>query len=152
VWQREVPTGSGVTGLWRPLPYEGTDPTLKTLLARVGPMLFTLQQEGANLTGSAEGGGVNFSGGSDVPAPITEGKVDGDHISFKAGNSTYAGTVKGDQIELERSGYGRRRQETPKESANRPAVGPAPDGSDPSRDPTFHPPSSIPVVLHRVQQ
>ncbi len=152
VWERQVPTGSGVTGLWRPLPYEGTDPTLKTLLARVGPMVFTLQQEGASLTGSAEGGGVNFSGGSDVPAPITEGKVDGNHISFKAGNSTYAGTVKGDRIELERSGYGRRRQEAPKESANAPAVGPAPDGSDPSRDPTFHPPSSIPVVLHRVQQ
>ena len=152
VWEREVPTGSGVTGLWRPLPYEGTDPTLKRLLERVGPMLFTLRQEGANLTGSAEGGGVNFSGGSDVPAPITEGKVDGEHISFKAGNSTYAGTVKGDQIELERSNFRRRREETPKESANRPAVGPAPDGSDPSRDPTFHPPSSIPVVLHRVQQ
>jgi beta-galactosidase len=152
VWKREVPAGSGVTGLWRPLPYEGTDPTLKRLLARVGPMLFTLRQEGANLTGSAEGGSVNFSGGSDVPAPITEGKVDGDHVSFKVGNSTYAGTVKGDRIELERSGFRRRPEETPKESANRPAVGPAPDGSDPSRDPTFHVPSSIPVVLHRVQQ
>ena len=153
VWEREVPTGSGVTGLWRPLPYEGTDPTLKTLLTRVGPVVFTLRQEGASLTGSAEGGNVGFSGGSDVPTPIAEGKVDGDHITFKVGNSTYAGTVKGDQIELERSGYRRRRaQEVAKESANAPAVGPAPDGSDPSRDPTFHEPASIPVVLHRVQR
>ena len=76
VWEREVPTGSGVTGLWRPLPYEGTDPTLKTLLTRVGPVVFTLRQEGASLTGSAEGGNVGFSGGSDVPTPIAEGKVD----------------------------------------------------------------------------
>ncbi len=46
---------------------------------------------------------MGFSGGSDVPTPIMEGKVDGDHITFKVGNSTYAGTVKGDRIELERS-------------------------------------------------
>ncbi|HEY3991081.1 MAG TPA: beta-galactosidase GalA [Acidobacteriaceae bacterium] len=152
VWEREVPTGAGVTGLWRPLPYEGTDSTLKMLLARVGPMLFTLRQEGASLTGNVEGGGVSFSGGNDVPAPITEGKVDGDRISFKVGNSAYAGTVKGDRIEVERSGYGRRAQEGPKETVNRPAVGPPPDGTDPSRDPTFHVPPSIPVVLHRVER
>jgi beta-galactosidase len=152
MWKREVPAGSGVTGLWRPLPYEGQDATLQMLLARVGPMVFTLRQQGANLTGSVEGGAVNFSGGSDVPTSIEEGKIDGDRVSFKVGNSTFSGTVKGDRIELERSGFRRRREEAPQESANRPAVGPPPDGSDPSRDPTFHVPSSIPVVLHRVQQ
>ena len=36
------------------------------------------------------------------PLPIEEGKVDGDSVSFKAGNSTYSGTLKGDQIELQR--------------------------------------------------
>jgi beta-galactosidase len=115
-------------------------------------MVFTLRQEGASLTGDAEGGGVSFSGGSDVPAPIMEGTVDGDHVSFKVGNSTYAGTVKGDRIELERTGYDRRRPQVAKESANRPAIGPPPDGSDPSRDPSFHVPPSVPVVLHRVQR
>ena len=145
--------GTGRFGHYRPvatLPSKH-GPALKLAGARWTHAVYTAAG-GREPDGNRRGRRRNFSGGTDVPAPITEGKVDGDQVSFKAGNSTYAGTVKGDRIELERSGYGRRRQETPKESANRPAVGPAPDGSDPSRDPTFHPPSSIPVVLHRVQQ
>src|SRR3984885_3657997 len=151
VWEREVPAGSGVTGLWRPLPYEGSDSAVKALLARMGPVVFTLRQEGANLAGNVEGASRSFSGGTDVPAPITEGKVDGDRISFKAANGTYSGTVKGDRIELKRTVEMR-----PSNTSNEPkdglAVGPPPDGTDPSRDPSSHAPSTIPVVLHRVQR
>jgi beta-galactosidase len=151
VWERDVPVGSGVTGLWRPMPYAGSDPTLKELLARVGPVIFTLRQEGTSLRGSVEGANRSFSGGNDVPAPITEGKVDGDRISFKAAGGSYSGTVKGDRIELERA-VERRPSNTSSEPKDGLAVGPPPDGTDPSRDPTFHPPSSVPVVLHRVQR
>jgi beta-galactosidase len=151
VWEREVPAGSGVTGLWRPMPYEGSDSTVKALLARMGPVVFTLRQEETSLTGNVEGASRSFSGGTDVPAPITEGKVDGDRISFKAANGSYSGTVKGDRIELERTVEMR-----PSNTSNEPkgglAVGPPPDGTDPSRDPSSHAPSSIPVVLHRVQR
>jgi beta-galactosidase len=151
VWEREVPVGSGVTGLWRPLPYEGSDPTLQRLLARLGPMIFTLRQEGNNLTGSVDGASRSFSGGTDVPAPITEGKVNGDRVSFNAATGSYSGTVKGDRIELERAVEMR-----PSNTSNEPkgglAVGPPPDGTDPSRDLSFQAPSSIPMVLHRVQR
>jgi beta-galactosidase len=98
-----------------------------------------------------EGASRSFSGGTDVPAPIVEGKVDGDRISFKAANGSYSGTVKSDQIELERTAEMR-----PSNTSNEPksglAVGPPPDGTDPSRDPSSHAPSSIPLVLHRVQR
>jgi beta-galactosidase len=114
-------------------------------------VVFTLRQEGASLTGSVEGASRSFSGGSDVPAPITEGKVDGDRVSFKAANGSYSGTVKGDRIELERA-MENRRQSTSNAPAGGLAVGPPPDGTDPSRDPFFHPPSSIPIVLRRVQR
>jgi beta-galactosidase len=151
VWEREVPAGSGVTGLWRPMPYEGSDSALKALFARMGPVVFTLRQEGDDLKGNVEGASRSFSGGADVPAPITEGKVSGDRISFKAANGSFSGTVKGDRIELERTVEMR-----PSNTSNEPkgglAVGPPSDGTDPSRDPSFHAPSSIPVVLHRVQR
>jgi beta-galactosidase len=151
VWEREVPAGSGVTGLWRPLPYEGSDSALKALFARMGPVVFTLRQEGTSLMGNVEGASRSFSGGTDVPAPIAEGKVDGDRISFKAANGSYSGTVRGDRIELERTAEMR-----PSNTSNEPkgglAVGPPPDGTDPSRDPSSHAPSSIPLVLHRVQR
>ncbi len=114
-------------------------------------MVFTLRQEANNLTGTVEGAGRSFSGGSDVPAPITDGKVDGDHVSFKVGNGTYSGTAKGDRIELERS-LESRRSNVSTEPKGELAVGPPPDGTDPSRDPTFHVPSSIPIVLHRVER
>jgi beta-galactosidase len=77
-WEREVPTGAGITGLWRPVPATGSE-----LQRRNDPMVFTLRQAGSDLTGTVEGASRSFSGGSDVPAPITEGKVDGDRISFK---------------------------------------------------------------------
>jgi beta-galactosidase len=114
-------------------------------------MAFTLRQDGGSLTGTVEGAGRSFSGGGDVPAPITEGKADGDRVSFKVGNGTYSGTVKGDRIELERA-LESRSSKTETEPKDGLAVGPPPDGTDPSRDPTWHAPRSIPMVLHRVQR
>ncbi len=152
VWEREVPTGPGVTGLWRPVPAANGNPMME-FIGGGANMVFTLRQEGNNLTGSVEGGSAGFFGGSDVPAPITEGKVDGDSISFKAGTNSYSGTLKGDQLDLQRSVHlGFPIPKPPAEPTGpRPAIGPAPDGSDPSID-LSHLPASLPVVLHRVQR
>ncbi len=143
-WKREVPMGSGLTGLWRPIAGLGVGN---------GTMLFTLRQDGNKLTGSVEGGGGGFFGGSDAGIPITDGKVDDKSVYFKAGNNAYSGTLEGDQIELQRTvepGPALPRAEEP--TGPRPAVGPPPDGSDPSRNPNTRFPSSISVVLHRVER
>jgi len=85
---------------------------------------------------------AQFLGVSEKPVGIEDGKVEGDSFSFKAGTATYTGTVKGDQIEL-RPGGGpgadmgpfadliRRPAPTPV-SGPQPAIGPLPNGSDPS--------------------
>jgi beta-galactosidase len=154
VWEREAPQGAGVTGLWRPEPpsANGSTPLLQFLVGR-GAMVFSLHQNGNNLTGSVEGGEGGFFGGSDVPASIEDGQVSGRRISFKAGRSTYSGSLNGDRIDLDRKISFPFRSSTPaNESGDEPAVGPPPDGSDPSRGASFHLPSAIAVVLHRVQR
>jgi beta-galactosidase len=144
-WKREVPMGSGLTGLWRPIAGSGG--------VGNGTMLFTLRQDGNKLTGSVEGGGGGFFGGSDAGVTIADGKVDGRDVYFKAGNNTYSGTLDGDQIELQRTVEPAVALPRAEESTgSRPAVGPPPDGSDPSRNPNTRFPSSIPVVLHRVER
>jgi beta-galactosidase len=151
IWKREAPVGPGITGLWRPIAGGATG--LPASVVGNGTMLFTLRQNGNNLTGSVEGGGGGFFGGGDAGVPITDGKVDGSKVYFKAGNNTYSGTLEGGQIELQRtvgSGITSSRAEEPAEP--RPAVGPPPDGSDPSRNPNSRVPSSISVVLHRVER
>ncbi|MGA7342982.1 MAG: hypothetical protein WBX18_20440, partial [Terracidiphilus sp.] len=102
-WEREVQQGAGVTGLWRPEPPSGNAnaPMLQFLVGS-GSTVFSLRQNGNNLTGSVEGSEGGFFGGSDVPTPIEDGQVDGSRISFKAGRSTYSGTLSGDRIELDR--------------------------------------------------
>jgi len=153
VWQREVPVGQGVTGLWRLVPAAGESSELLAFMAGGGTMVFTLRQDGSSLTGTVEGTGGGFFGGNDVPIPITDGKVEGSSISFKAGNSTYSGKVNGDRIELEREmKFNFRLQPAPAEPAGGLAVGPPPDGSDPSINPSWRLPGSIPVALHRVQR
>ncbi len=153
VWVREVPAGAGVTGLWRPTIEAGENPRLMAFLAGGGTMVFTLRQDGSNLTGTVEGTGGGFFGGNDVPIPITEGKVDGNSVSFKAGNSTYSGTLKDGGIELERSiTLPFRIPPPPAETADRPAIGPPPDGSDPSINASWRLPRTIPVVLHRAER
>ncbi len=127
VWEHETPAGSGITGLWRP---------------SAANQVFTFRQNGNVLTGTVEGGAGGRGGGGDTPIAIEEGKVDGANISFKAANATYTGTLKGDAIEIQRTGgpaMGGRggRGGAPEPAGPRPAVGPPPDGSDPSNGAFF---------------
>ena len=111
-WEREVPAGSGVTGLWR------------TGAAQI----FTFRQDGSVLTGAVEGAGR----GGDAPVAIQDGKVDGAKVSFTVGNMTYTGSLQGETIELRRSGGAPPRRETKWLADPALAIGPPPDGSDPS--------------------
>jgi beta-galactosidase len=144
VWERDVPAGAGVTGLWRPAAGAGNG----------AGQIYTFRQNGDSLLGSIEGGGR----GGDSSLAIEEGRVDGATISFKAANAVYTGALKGDMIELRRTGgeMERRGRIVPAESSGpRPAIGPPPDGSDPSR-PAFvglgggdRGQTPAPMVLHR---
>jgi beta-galactosidase len=135
VWEREIPVGAGVTGLWRPVPAAAGTP--QAMFGGGAAQIFTLIQEGNSLKGTVEG--ASFGGGGDAPVPVEEGKVDGNNISFKTGNITYSGRLDGDRLELQRSGGPGGRgtpgpQGTPAATAgSRPAIGPPPDGTDPSR-------------------
>ncbi len=153
VWERQAPVGGGITGLWRPAPGVGAGNGLMAFLVGNGNQLFSLRQDGSALTGGVEGMGGGFFGGSDSAIPIAEGKVDGQSVSFKVGNSTFFGTIKGDQLELLRtmdvSRFLPRLSNEP--SGSRPAVGPPPDGSDPSFNLPRSLPKGIPVVLRRAQ-
>jgi beta-galactosidase len=154
-WEREVPKGAGITGLWRPAPGAPGATGMMAFLVGDGTNIFTLRQDGSTLTGSVEGLGGGFFGGSDAAIPIAEGKVDGQSVSFKVGTSTFSGTLKGDQLELERAiDLSRFLSRMPKEPTGpRPAIGPPPDGTDPSFNmPARIPPGSIPVVLRRVER
>lgn len=149
-WEREVPKGSGVTGLWRPMPQESNE--LLSFLGVNANMVFTLQQESGSLAGTVEGGNVRFTGGNDVPVPITDGKVVGDRISFKSGNRSFTGTVQGDRIELEQTvEFPFHLPQPAKPAPNAPAVGPAPDGSDPSIG-SWRIPQAVKIVLRRAQR
>ena len=136
-----MPQGSGITGLWRPAQDGGTQ-------------LFILRQDGNKLTGTVEGVGGGWAGGYDAPVAITDGKVDGANVSFKAGRESYSGKLSGDTIEMERELNFAPRPPRPQtqQEAPRPAIGPPPDGSDPSRSPLSRPPGPVQVVLHRVQR
>ena len=151
VWEREVPTGSGITGLWRPVPAPQGNWLLNMIAG--GDSVYTLHESAGSVTGSVEGTGISFIGGSDAPAPITEGKINGDQVRFMVGPSTYIGTVKGDRIELQRSfklPWDRPAPKAADTSPDHPVIGPAPDGSDPSIGCMIDLPKSIPVVLRRV--
>ena len=154
VWERPVPAGAGVTGLWRPAPGDGGATGIMAFLVGNGATVFTLRQDGTILTGNVEGMGGGFFGGTDAPVPIQEGKVDGQNVSFKVGTSTFDGTLKGDQLELLRTmDLSRWLTRLPKEPVGpRPAVGPPPDGSDPSFNLPSRLPSGVPVVLRRAQR
>ena len=71
------------------------------------PVTITLKADGAKLTGSMPGMG---RGGDNPPPPteITDGKVDGNNVSFTVKRETpngvmetkYAGTLSGDEMKL----------------------------------------------------
>ena len=152
VWEREVPEGTGITGLWRPV------------AAAEGPggfgasQVFTFRLNGSSLTGTIESAGR----GGDATVAIEDGRVvGGANISFKAANAVYTGALNGDAIELQRTGGdpNRGRPVPPEPSGPRPAIGPPPDGSDPSH-PSFvglgesgrGPQTPAPIVLHRTKR
>ena len=153
-WQRELPQGSGITGLWRPAP--GSGPTgLLGMLFGDDTMVFTLRQNGSTLNGQAEGVSGGFFGRGDAPLEIEQGTVSGDLISFKAGNNTFKGTLKDGQLEMERTvelpfRFGQAAEEKP----DRPAIGPPPDGTDPSFNISrrMRGAPSVQVVLRRVDR
>jgi beta-galactosidase len=152
-WEREVPVGSGITGLWRPIPGEGPTGFLAFIVGN-GTSVFTLRQDGNKLSGTAEGVAGGFFNASDAPMPIVDGVVDGNNVSFKVGTSTYSGSLKNDRIELQRTtdlGF-QPHVEPPPAASSRPAIGPPPNGSDPSRNPSLRAPLSVTVVLHRVER
>lgn len=127
-WIREMPEGSGITGLWRPAE-SGTEDMMSFFLG--AEVLFTFRQEGSRLSGTVERlpGFVSLN----PPATIEDGTVEGGRIAFRAGGTAYTGVQRGDEIEIERSlpSFGADR---PAASASepRPAIGPPPEGSDPS--------------------
>ena len=111
--------------------------------------VFTLRQDCSKLTGTVEG--RRIFRGDGVRTPIVEGTVDGDRVAFKSGSSDFKGAVKGDHIEFQWSVIlPWESPMPPKEEPGRSAIGPAPDGSDPSIDVTWDVPSSVSVVLRRV--
>jgi len=141
VWKREVPVGAGITGLWRPTP-SATAPGPGSA-GRATAQIFTFRQNGTVLTGVVEGGtgGRNESGG-EPPLAISDGKVEDVSITFKAGNMTYVGAIKGDRIELQRLS-GRGDLKTPGPPARQiPVIGPPPDGSDPSSGAFYYGPGN----------
>ena len=142
-WERKAPSGAGISGLWRPAENAATQ-------------IFALQQDGSQLAGTAEGIAAGWAGGGDLVTLITEGKINGDAVSFKAANFSYSGKINGDSIELLRAPIPRPPHATlpgmPPEPGSAPVIGPAPDGSDPSSGPSARPPGPLPVVLHRVQR
>ena len=142
VWERAIPSGTGITGLWRPTAAIAAAATGNPMALAAGStdMIFTFHQEGNVLTGSVEStGGGGFGGGGNTGGAIEDGIVDGANISFRVANTTYRGTLKGEQIELQRTGgpagRGGRGGAAPSAAAAagpRPAVGPPAAGSDPS--------------------
>jgi len=75
-----------------------------------------LKADGSNLTGTMTGGmGGRGGGGAAEPAQISEGKIDGDTITFKVvrefnGNQfviSFKGTMQGDSIKLDVTRPGR---------------------------------------------
>jgi len=154
-WERDIPQGSGITGLWRPAPGAAAATGILSFLMGGGTMVFTFHQNGGTLTGQAEGVSGGFFGRGDAPLEIEQGTVSGDEVTFKAGNNTFKGSLKNGQLELERSVEIPFRFGAPaEEKADRPAIGPPPDGTDPS----FNIPKgmrSVPtmqLVLRRAQR
>jgi beta-galactosidase len=150
IWQRPIPKGAGITGLWVAV----SDPGAGLAASVLGsPRIFTLTQQGGKLTGTVEGPGGWFGGG-DAPVPIRDGVVEGDHLSFKSGINLFDGKIKGAEVELQRTVHIPFSLPTPqRQDPNGPVIGPAPDGSDPSIDfADFSGAGNMTVVLRRSER
>ncbi len=131
VWQRPIPKGAGITGLWVAVSEPGNGMAASVLGS---PRIFTIIQQGETLSGTVEGPGGWF-GGDDAPAPIHDGVAHGDHVAFKSRINVFEGELKGEELQLQRTVNLPWSLPTPKkQDPNAPAIGPAPDGSDPSFD------------------
>jgi len=157
-WERPVPTGPGITGLWRPTVVMGATAAENPMAPSVGStdMVFSMHQDGDAIAGSVEStAGGFFGGGGATISMIEEGRIDGVNISFRAGIDTYTGRISGEQIELLRSsssrssfaGFGA--QAAHADTGPHPAIGPPPDGSDPSSGAGFGR-AAAPLILRRV--
>ena len=165
VWEREVPTGTGITGLWRPATAGAAAQTGNPMALAGGNVdaVYTFRQNGNTLTGSVEssGGGFGPGGGGAAGGPIEDGKIDGVNISFRSGATTYTGTINGEQIELRGTGGGGRGGRgggapPAVETGPRPAIGPPPAGSDPSfgagRGGRGGAQTAAPIILRRAKR
>ncbi len=130
-WERTVPSGEGVTGLWRPTTSSGQNGPDPLQLAVSGDMLFTLVQNGNSLSGRLEAPAGGFPGSSSG-GPLENGRVEQNNISFHVGATAYTGMVRDERIELRRSMPPRPGANSPRAAEGGPAIGPLPDGSDPS--------------------
>ncbi len=126
VWERAVPTGPGVTGLWRPAvsaAAAATGDPMALAMANVD-MVFTFRQDGNTVTGEVEAAGGSGFRGAVTGGAIENGRIEGANISFRAGGTTYSGTIGGERIELQRSAPpGRRGNPQPPASRDGPAPG-----------------------------
>jgi len=150
IWQRPIPKGMGITGLWVAASDMGTGFPASALGS---PRIFTLIQDGSKLTGTVEGPGGWF-GGDDAPAAVRDGGVDGNHVSFKSGINVFDGKINGDTLELQRTvNIPFSLPKPQKADPNAPVIGPAPDGSDPSFDLSdFSAAGNMSVVLRRSER
>ena len=150
-WERDVPSGTGVTGLWRPASTQADSDVMAALFGGGNNSVFTLSQNGNVITGRVESAGGMFGGGG--VEIIDDGQIDGGNISFRAGVTKYSGTLNGDHIELRKSApqMPSRLFTPPIPSTHpRPAIGPPPDGSDPSFDMSgFASRPTSPLILRR---
>lgn len=137
-WEREVPVGPGITGLWRPT-------------AGNTAIAFSLKQNGSSLTGTMEG---HFWGRFTTPTPILDGSVEGSRVAFKFGGNSFQGTIYADRIEIRRmrnEAFTSSRAST-QAAVSRMAVGPPPDDSDPSRSSPHQSSPDDPVILRRAER
>src|ERR1700735_3100760 len=96
-------------------------------------MTFDLKVDGATLTGAVTGGGGGGrrggggGGGTPTANPISDGKIDGDKVTFSVkvdrnGQSmvtTYTGTFSGDDLKLKQTRQGRNGEQTTDIAAKR---------------------------------
>jgi len=97
-------------------------------------MTFDLKADGATLTGTVTGGGGGGGrrgggggGGTPTANPISDGKIDGDKITFsvkvdrngQTTVTTYSGTFSGDDLKLKQTRQGRNGEQSTDIAAKR---------------------------------